>query len=59
MPDPKPHDWAFWLIVYSVLLNIVLTITLGIFFWNAFMRSEWNAGWISCRNNPNVVEVKR
>jgi hypothetical protein len=59
MSDPKQHDWAFWLICYSVLLNIVMIITLGVFFWNAFMRSEFNAGWIACRNNMGIVEVKK
>ena len=51
------HDYGMMLTVYSVAINIILIIAFGFVFWHVFVRSEWNAGWVACRNNEQVVEI--
>jgi hypothetical protein len=53
------HDWAFWLTIYSVALNIFLLGVLLVFFIASFRRAEWNAGCIACDQNPGVVEIHK
>jgi hypothetical protein len=57
MSESKDHDYALWIIVYSIILNVLLLGFFSILFWNTFTRAEWNAGWVAARNNMNVVDV--
>ncbi len=56
MPE-KEHDYGMMLTVYSIVLNIILTIAFGFVFWHTFVRGEWNAGFVSCRNNMGLIEI--
>ena len=50
-------DYAKVLVWYSIMLNVILLVAFGFVFWHTFVRGEWNAGWVSCANNHQVVEV--
>lgn len=53
------HNYTLWFIIYSATLNIFLLTALSFIIYFAFKGSEWNAGWIAARNNPDIVEVKK
>ena len=49
------HDYGRWLVIYSMILNVILIIAFGVVFWHTFVRGEWNAGYVAARNNPDNV----
>lgn len=53
--DEKEHDWALWFAIQSTIFNLVL-IALIVF---AMIRSDWNAGWVACANNHDIVKVEK
>lgn len=57
MCEGKKHDYAFWLILYSIILNVLLLAGMTSIVLNALGSAEWNAGWVARANNPNLVEV--
>jgi hypothetical protein len=51
------HDYGMMLTAYSIAINVILIIAFGFVFWHTFLRSEWNAGFVSCRNNMGLIEI--
>ena len=49
------HDYVPWMLIYSVVINVILIVAFGIIFWHTFVRGEWNAGYTACRNNLDNV----
>jgi hypothetical protein len=51
------HDYGLMLTVYSIAINVILIVALGFILWHSLVRSEFNAGFVACRNNMGLIEI--
>lgn len=49
------HDYGRWLIIYLMVINTFLFLTLSFIVAFELKGADWNKGWIASRNNPEVV----
>ena len=54
MAEEKNHDFALWFLIQSGVVCATLVLLLAVL----IIRGDWNAGWVACANNHDVVKVQ-